>query len=173
MMLVWDTGVSYGLTLFRSDLIDYVECDIPVRNVTKVNKVIGIGTTLHKFIERNGQYIFLPCISYHLTQTDVRLFSPQYYHQMHGCHSVVHGNQVTMHLPFHSIPILVDLGGGANLPVVYNSFVTEYQKSSIGPQMRSELAYSILSKLDIFGDLYNIQYIQGMDISSKQMKIEH
>ena len=41
-MLIWDTGASFGLTPFRSD-IDYVKCEIPVRDVTKVNKVIGIG----------------------------------------------------------------------------------------------------------------------------------
>ena len=53
-MLVWDTGASYGLTLFKSDFIDYVKCDIPVKYVNKVNRVIGIGKTLHKFIESNG-----------------------------------------------------------------------------------------------------------------------
>ena len=100
MMLVWDTGVSYRLTPFRSDFIDYVECDIPVKGVTKVNRAIVIVTTLHKFIESNGQDIFLPCTSYHLNQTDVHLFSPHTYHQMHGGHSVVHRNQVTMHLTF-------------------------------------------------------------------------
>ena len=63
MMLVWDTGASYGLTPFMSDFIDYVEFYIPVKDVTKVNRVIGIGTTLHKFIESNGRDIFLPCIS--------------------------------------------------------------------------------------------------------------
>jgi hypothetical protein len=45
LILIWDTGTSYGLTPFCSDFIDYVECDIPVWDVTKVNKVIGIGTT--------------------------------------------------------------------------------------------------------------------------------
>ena len=63
MILVWDTGASYGLTPFMSDFIDYVEFYIPVKDVTKVNRVIGIGTTLHKFIESNGRDIFLPCIS--------------------------------------------------------------------------------------------------------------
>ncbi len=43
LILIWDTGGSAGLTPFRSDFIDYVECDIDVRDVTKVNKVIGIG----------------------------------------------------------------------------------------------------------------------------------
>ena len=72
MMLVWDTGSLYGLTPFRSDFIDDVKCDIPVKDTTKVNRVIGIGTNLNKFTKRNGQYIFLPCISYHLNQIYVR-----------------------------------------------------------------------------------------------------
>ena len=66
MMLVWDTGSSYGLTPFRSDFIDCVKCDILVKYVTKVNRFIGIGTTLHKFIKSNSQDIFFSCISYHI-----------------------------------------------------------------------------------------------------------
>ena len=133
MMLVWDMLAPYGLTPFRSDFIDYVKCDILVKDVTKVNRVIGIGITLHKFIKRNVQDIFLPCISYQPTQTDVRLLYPQTYHQLKGVHYVVQGNQVIMHLPFHRIHIPVDLGG-TNLPVVYNSFVNEHQKRAIGPR---------------------------------------
>ena len=71
MILVWDTGASYGLIPFRSDFIDYLECDILVKYVTKVNRVIGIGTTIHKLIESNSQVIFLPCIFYHPNQTYV------------------------------------------------------------------------------------------------------
>ena len=41
-------GASYGLTPFRSDFIDYVKCQIPVRDVTMVNTVVGIGTTLSR-----------------------------------------------------------------------------------------------------------------------------
>ena len=81
LILIWDTGGSAGLTPFCSDFIDYVECDIEVCVVTKVNMVIGIGTTLHKFVDAagNGNNIYLPCVSYHLPSTDVRLFSPQVY----------------------------------------------------------------------------------------------
>ena len=28
LILIWDTGASYGLTPFRSDFIDYVKCQI-------------------------------------------------------------------------------------------------------------------------------------------------
>ncbi len=49
MMLVWDTGASFGLTPFRQDFIDYVEVEIPVKDMTTVNKVIGVGTAIFKF----------------------------------------------------------------------------------------------------------------------------
>ncbi len=45
LILIWDTGASAGLTPFRSDFIDYVKCEIDVRAITKVKKVVGIGTT--------------------------------------------------------------------------------------------------------------------------------
>ena len=35
--LIWDTGVSYGLTPFRNDFVDEVETDVPVKDVTGVN----------------------------------------------------------------------------------------------------------------------------------------
>ena len=60
--LVWDTGASFCLTPFRGDFIDYVECRIPVKDISKTNMVIGIGTTLHKFTV-NGELIWLPCRS--------------------------------------------------------------------------------------------------------------
>jgi hypothetical protein len=76
LILIWDTGGSAGLTPFRSDFIDYVECDIDVRDVTKVNKVIDVGTTLHNFLYIAGNNVYLPCVSYHLPSTNIRLFSP-------------------------------------------------------------------------------------------------
>jgi hypothetical protein len=54
LMLIWDTGASFGLTPLQNDFIDYVACTIPVRDITKANNVIGIGTTLHKFTDTQG-----------------------------------------------------------------------------------------------------------------------
>jgi hypothetical protein len=102
--LIWDTGGSAGLTPFCSDFIDYVECEIDCCDVTKVNKVIGIGTTLHKFMDDGGNDVYLPCVSYHLPTTDVRLFSPQVHHQLHGGHSVVRGDAVIMLVRNNSRP---------------------------------------------------------------------
>jgi hypothetical protein len=56
LILIWDTRASAGLTPFWSDFIDYVECEIDVCNITKLNKVVGIGTTLHKFVDNNGNH---------------------------------------------------------------------------------------------------------------------
>ena len=99
LILIWDTGASYGLTPF------HVKCEIPVRDVTKVNTVVGIGTTLHKFTDINGNPVYLPCVSYHLPETDVRLFSPQTYHQIHGGYSEVHSNCIRMLLKTSTIEI--------------------------------------------------------------------
>jgi hypothetical protein len=70
-MLIWDTGASFGLTPFWSDFIDYVKCKIPAWDVAKVNKVIGIRKTLHKFTDvKRNQYIFLAfCITYQSINT--------------------------------------------------------------------------------------------------------
>jgi hypothetical protein len=142
----------FGLTLFHSDFIDYVECDIPVRDVTKVNRVVGIGTTIHKFTDVNGNPVYLPCISYHLPKTDVRLFSPQTYHQMHGGYSKVYGQSIQMKLRTLSIHIDI-VREHANLPIVHDSFVSEKAKRGLAPLMRSGLCQTRLSVLDFFGDM--------------------
>ena len=81
------------------------------------------------------------------------------------------GNQLTVHFPFHRIHIPVDLGK-TDLPVVHNSFFTENKNHAIVPLMRSPLAYSIISNLDVFGYLSSIKYLQDVDISSDKMEIE-
>ena len=40
MFLVWDTGSPFELTPFKAEFVDCVECDIPVINVTNINKFI-------------------------------------------------------------------------------------------------------------------------------------
>ena len=142
LILIWDTGGSAGLTPFRSDFIDYVECDIEVRDVTKVNKVIGIGTTLHKFVDAAGKDVYLPCVSYHLPLTDVRLFSPQVYHQIYGGHSIVNGDEVVMRICDERGPITIAIPIDkevSNLPIVRNSFVPEKVKKKIAHKFRSAL----------------------------------
>ena len=134
LILIWDTGGSAGLKYFCSDFINYVECNIDVCDVTKVNKVIGIGTTLHKFVYGVGKKVYLLCVSYHLPSTDVQLFSPQVYHQIYGGHSIVNGDEVIMRICYDNdlinIAILID-EGGTNFPIVRNSFVSKKIKKKL------------------------------------------
>ena len=122
LILIWDTGASFGLTPFRSDFIDYVEADIVVKNVTKINNVIGIGTTLHKFKNDEGKDVFLPCVSYHLPTIDVRLFSSQIDDRMRGGKSYLCGDFVEMNLKDNRgvIPNHREL---ANLPNVWSNLL--------------------------------------------------
>ena len=53
-VLIWYNGALFGLTSFRSDFIDYVEPDIRIKDFTKVNGVIDIGTTIKKVVDVNG-----------------------------------------------------------------------------------------------------------------------
>ena len=114
--------------------------------------MIVIGTTLQKFKIYKGKDFSLPCVSYHLPTTDVRLSSPQTYHQMHGGNSYFFGDCVLMNLKDNRIfiPIRREL---ANLPIVYNSFVSTKEKKEVGPHLRSAMAYSNLTMLDFFGDI--------------------
>jgi hypothetical protein len=82
LILILDMGASSGLTPFCSHFIDYVEYDVAVLDISKVNKVIVIRTTLHKITTPDGKFVFLPHISYHLPQIDLCLFSPQTYHKI-------------------------------------------------------------------------------------------
>jgi hypothetical protein len=143
-MLIWDTDASFGLTPFRSDYIDYVKCEIHVRDVTKVNKVIGIWSTLHKITDVNGLLVYLLCVLYHLPTTDVCLFSQQTYHQMHGGYSEVYGNCIRMLLKTSTINIHTEREKH-NLPVVFNSFVNMATKKALSATMCSGLCHTRLN----------------------------
>eukprot|EP01082_Thalassiosira_pseudonana_P013456 g11528.t1 g11528 contig6:4959-5528(-) len=129
--LVWDTGASNGLTPFKSDFLDYMEVDIPVKDISKVNRVVGIGTTMYRFVDSVGETIYIPCLSYHLPSAEIRLFSPRTYHQRFGGSSIVHGDGVTMHLNTGEEPpvsVIVPIDPLSNLPVVAKCAVTETEK---------------------------------------------
>ena len=95
----------------------------PCTSLYKWLFMIGIGTTLHKFKNDKGKDVFLPCVSYHTPTTYIRLFSPKTYHQMHGGNSYLCGDCAEMNLKENIIVIMIrhEL---ANLPIVYNSFVS-------------------------------------------------
>ena len=58
-LLLWDFRASFGLTPICANFIDYVECDVDVKDVSNLNKVIGFGTTLHKLTTTNRDHFTL------------------------------------------------------------------------------------------------------------------
>ena len=53
-MLILYTGESFSLTQLRSYFIYYVNANITVKDVTKINQVIGIITAIKNFVDVNG-----------------------------------------------------------------------------------------------------------------------
>ena len=112
------------MTPFKINFVDYVEYDIPVNDITEINRVIGIDTATNNLIDTNGVVFYFSCVLYHTQKTYVFLFSLQTYHQIHRGHSVVYDFQVEMVFPYHNILIHIEKQKG-NLPVVHNSQFTQ------------------------------------------------
>ncbi len=170
LILIWDMGASYGLTPFRSDRIDYVKCEIPGRDVTTVNKVVGIGMTLHKFTDIKGSPVYLPFVLYDLQETDVCLFSPQTYHQMHDGYLEVYGNWVCMLLKTLTIDVCI-VREEHNPPIVFNSFISGKAKKALASNMHSGLCHTHLNALDFFHDNYLGNLGQSPQFST--LELEH
>ncbi len=60
----------------------------------KVNKVIDIGTIIHKLVDTKGQHIYLPYLAYHPPSSEVCLYSPHAFHQNCGRKSIIFGDPV-------------------------------------------------------------------------------
>ena len=93
------------------------------------------------------QYIYLVS----RIETDVRLFSPQTYHQMHGGYSEVHSDCIRMLLKTSKIEIRI-MREEHNLPIVFDSFVSGKAKKALASNMRSGLCHTRLNALDFFHD---------------------
>jgi hypothetical protein len=107
------------------------------------------GTTLHKFTDTRGFPVYLPCVSYHLPQMDIHLFSPQTYHQMHSGYSKVYSNCIKMLLKTSKIQIQI-VREKHNLPVVFDSYLSLRVKKMLASTMRSGLCHTCLNALDFF-----------------------
>ena len=138
--LIWDTGASLGLIPYKADFFDYVEVNSPVRDVTKMNYVIGFGTVIYKFKNDKGEDVFLPCIAYHLPTADICLFCPQAYHQMHDYYSTINSKRVIKLLKENNIVIPID-SGPSNLPMVWDPSVSAEKQREIGQGFVSKLVF--------------------------------
>ncbi|KAL7463903.1 hypothetical protein ACHAXS_004256 [Conticribra weissflogii] len=160
-----------GLTQFRSDFIDYIKVDLPVKIVTKVNKVIGVVTALFKFKNDCNEDIFLPCIAYHLESADIQLFSPQTYHQMHGGWSKLDANNVTMFLRGKQHVTIPFEKGGSNLAMIYDVSVSDEEKKQIGFHYQMRLALLGLRELDALAEIDSrpkgLYYLGNAEVESE------
>jgi hypothetical protein len=151
MPSVIDTGASAGLTPFRDDFIEYKECSIPVKDISKMNYVSGVGIVLQKHIATNGDVLFVPSIAYHLKTAEIRLFSPQTYHGRWGGHTVIDGDGCTIHLPQqddyhlrHDIFVPIDRRG-SNLPICFDISCTAKERKEYAPHFRAMIARHALN----------------------------
>ena len=111
MILAWDTGASFGLTPFKADFVDYMECEITVKDVTKVNKIIGVETPIHKFKSTKGENVYLPHMSYHLPMDGIHLLNTKPYHHMYRVNSIIYSERVEINLSRHELVIQMDRKG--------------------------------------------------------------
>ena len=174
--LVWDTGASFGLTPFRADFIDYVECRIPVKDISKTNTVIGIGTTLHKYSSVDGKTYWLPCLSYHLPSADTRLFSPQVYHTLYGGNSTVEGDHTMMHIGDMNTGLRADVivaidRQGPNVPMLFNVSVTADKMERISPHINSALP-RMERHTDFLGS-YSKEHYADWSMDSVEAEFDH
>ena len=138
MPCVVDTGASYGLSPFIEDFLTYEKCDITVRAVATENKVIGMGIVIYKMKATNGQLCYVPGIAYHMPGCNVRLFSPQAYHQSYDGHSELDGSKYTFFLAQaangptrHTIEVPID--SSTNLPLMRDVSTTGKEKEAARP----------------------------------------
>jgi hypothetical protein len=119
-MCIFNTGASIGLSPYRADFIDHLPLeDATIKDISKVNKVLGIGTDMWKLKSRKGDEVFIPCVAYHMPECNIRLMSPQCYFQTHGSHADITKHLVTMYLPGidkHVVDIPIDKT--CNLPAI-------------------------------------------------------
>ena len=110
---------------------DNVECDTDVKDISKLNKVIGF---------ENSDLLFVPAHFFYLQIADLCLFSPQAYHQLYGGSSELDVDKVVMHLKQqhdmsvrHDIKIPTD-HHHSNLPIIIITACTKKELDMIGPQ---------------------------------------
>jgi hypothetical protein len=153
-MCVVDTGASIGLTPYRADFIDYLPLDgATIKDITKVNKVLGVGTVMWKLKSRRGDEVFIPCVAYHMPECDIRLMSPQCYFQAHVGHAEMTEHMVTIHLPGvdkHIIDVPID--EETNLPAIMQPQTAKEEQLQFGPH----LLLTIIANNMILDDITHI-----------------
>ena len=71
--VVMDTGDYSVLTPYQRDFITNLEVNIPLRNVSEVNRVIGVGIIIFRFHDQRGHAKLIHYKAYHLPEADILL----------------------------------------------------------------------------------------------------
>ena len=150
-LCVFDTGASIGLTPYRADFIDYLPLEgATIKDISKVNKVLGVGTVMWKLRSRRGDEVFIPCVAYHMPECDIRLMSPQCYFQTHGGHAEMTEHMVTIHLPGvdkHIVEVPIDKV--TNLPAIMQPQTSKDEQLQYGPHLLSTIIANTMLLDDI------------------------
>ena len=148
--LVFDTGVSTGLSTFKSDFLDnYKKCHIGVKLIAGGGSIVGGGTILRNFTTSCGTTLFLPAHGYHTPKADIRLDSPQYVIRETGDsgHAVIDAWNFEWNLTDKWI-IDIPIDPGTNLPLIYDFFTLLTRKRSMVPRMLLMMRCSANNILD-------------------------
>ncbi len=150
-ILIWDMGVSYGLTPHKSEFIYYVKYEIPFRDVTNVNKVVGKwNVSLEFYIYQRFPSIF---ILYLVSLTRDRCLSVSYSNVPPDAWWIlgVYGNCVPMLLKTSAIDTRI-MRVEHNLPIIFDFLISGKAKKALASNMRSGLSHTCLNPLDFFHD---------------------
>ena len=145
--LIWYTGTSYGLKIFKSNSVHYKKGDIPVKDFTKVDSFIGIGNTVNKRFGNNGVAFYISCVLYHIQQIDVCQLYLQDYHNIHVGHLVVYVFKVKWFFRTTTLLFLLIIKKG-----IYLWFTTPnwHQKKIIYMDLKSGMPLSYLGLRQLY-----------------------
>ncbi len=80
-LFVYDLGSLTGLPLCSSLTSLKISNAAFLSLISKINEVIGFGTTIHVFVDTKGQFVYLHQVDYHLPWSEICPFCPQVFHQ--------------------------------------------------------------------------------------------
>ena len=110
---------------------------------------------MYKFVDTNGDLLYLPGLAYHLDTADIHLFSSQTYHQLYGGSSTSDGDKVVMRLKQqpdltfrHDIEIPIDKTN-TKLPMIYNVACSDAENKELGHHFRSAYTLGFTEKWNV------------------------
>jgi hypothetical protein len=120
--VVIDSGASNGLSPFRSDFVQFVECDGSITGIGAQSAIKGFGKVRWKIVDQEGEVQVIESEAYYVPSSQIRLYSPQrdFQREKSGsltltwdkCALHLPGAKKAMHFPYHStshLPLMISL----------------------------------------------------------------